>query len=169
MKYLDSYVVRIPSAPEPPMRPEREPPKTDYDEKFYQHVELIKPPGRRTKRHSWDYQITVVPWKELNKTELLAMCLSNVDTKTHTERWGVLHRGMSEETIIGIITGKIDPKELPENPIHRGRQKLQILMYENWKHIWSQVRCNTFCWECSDVKALECTLENYYNLPRDPE
>ena len=157
----------IPNASDPPMRPVEDPPQTSYDEEFYHRAELLRPKRRRTKQHTWDYRVTHIPWDAINTTELIDLCLQVKDLKTNMERWRVAHRGLPKEVLIGLILETIDSKELLENPVHYGRQGLQTLIYENWRHIWSQISCNTCCWECPDAKVLECVLENYNNLPRD--
>lgn len=164
---FEQKIIRIPNAPDPPMRPVHDPPVAEHSTEFFNSVELLKPGGRRTRQHTWDYKVTWVPWDAFNETELIVLCLRDVGLKTDMERWRVIHRGLSREVLIGIILGEVDPEELPENPVHRGRQSLQMLMYENWRHIWSQIGCNTYCWECPDAKALECVLENYDSLPGD--
>lgn len=163
----EQKIVQIPNALNPPMRPATPPPVPEHDEDFFNSVELIKPKGRRTKKHSWDYQVTWIPWEDFNDTELLSLCLRDVELSDEMDRWTVLHRGLPREKVIGIIRGEVDPRVLTQSPVHKARQGLQMLMYENWRHIWSQIGCNTYCWECTDAKALECTLENYESLPGD--
>lgn len=167
MMEFEEKIIRIPNAADPPMRPAHDPPAVQHTEEFFNSVELVKPPGRRTKKHTWDFKVTWIPWDVINESELMELCLRDVGLKTDMERWNVIHRGVPRETLIGIILGEVDPEDLPENPIHSGREKLQLLIYENWRHIWSQIGCNTCCWECPDAKALECVLENYHSLPGD--
>lgn len=163
MKF-EEELVRIPNAEDPPMRPAYEPPKADHTREFFNSVELVKPRGRRTRKHTWDYRVTWVPWEVINDTELVALCLRDVDLKTNMERWSITHRGMSRDTLIGIILGEVSPEEFPDNPVHKWRERIQEFIYENWRHIWSQIGCNTCCWECTDAKVLECVLENYDGL-----
>ena len=94
------------------------------------------------------------------------MCLrSTKSARREQALWLVLHQGIDRETLIGLIRGEVDPETLPINPIHEGRQKLAMMIREYWRYIWSQLSCNTCCWECPDAKALECVLENQKSLP----
>jgi hypothetical protein len=166
-KYEESWIVRIPNAKDPPMRPAKNPPEPEHTSEYYCSVDLIKPLGRRKKHHSWNYRVSHTPWDDINDTELILLCLKNIDLEINMERWRILNRGLTRGIIIRIILGEINTNDLSDNPIHTYRQDLQMLMYENWKNIWSQIGCNTCCWECSDVKVLECVLENYDNLLGD--
>lgn len=55
--------------------------------------------------------------------------------------------------------GRTDVSEMEPNPMHDGRERLARAIYEQWKYINTQLRCNTCCWECPDAKVLECVRE----------
>lgn len=137
-------------------------PTAQHTVEYYEHVEVVKKKGRRKKADPVEYLITQVPWNDINDSELISLCMYNLGTtiRKDTEVWLVVHRGVSREDLIGMICGEVDPKSLPVNPIHKKRQKIALFIYENWRYIWSQISCNTCCWECPDAKVLECYLEN---------
>ncbi len=168
IKCKKSRLVNIPNAKDPPLRPARDPPQPIHDKEFYCLVELVKTVGRRTKDHDWVYRIIYTPWDLINNSELINLCLKKeVNFKEKIKLWEIAYRGLTRDTLIGIIVGEINAEELTGNPVHQKRQDLQMLMHENWRRIWSQIGCSTECWECTDVKVLECVLENYESLPGD--
>jgi hypothetical protein len=144
------------------VQPGEEPPAADHSEEFYCHRELIKKKGRRKKTDPTEYKFTYVPWSDINDTELMTLCLYGLEPGKVEEmaRWAVLSRSISRTSFIRIIRGELDPRDLPNNPVHVARERLSDLIYQNWKYINTQIKCNTCCWECPDAKVLECVLEN---------
>jgi hypothetical protein len=142
--------------------PSKEEPRAEHTEEFYCNKVIIKKLGKRKKEDSIDYLLTYIPWSDINDTELMALVVHGLEfgTRAETERWNVVCKGLRRTTLIGLITGVVNPNELDPNPVHAERDRLSIVMHNNWKYIHSQIRCNTLCWECPDAKALECILEN---------
>jgi hypothetical protein len=145
------------------VQPGEEPPTENHDEEFYCYVEQIKKKGRRKKTDPTEYLVRFVPWRDINDTELMALCLRGIKPGGDEEmsRWMALSRSVSRTNLVRIITGELDPKDLPVNPVHTEREKLSDLIYQNWRYINTQIKCNTCCWECPDAKVLECVLENH--------
>ena len=137
-------------------------PEPTHTDEIYEHVEVVKKKGRRKKGEPITYLITQVPWEDINDSELITLCMYTYGTtiKRDTEMWLVVHRGVARDDLIAMIRGDLLPQELDIDPIHRKRQKIALFIYENWRYIWSQISCNTCCWECPDAKVLECFLEN---------
>lgn len=158
MEIFEETIAIIPGKPKPE-------PEDFYDDEFYCRIKRVKGSGKRKKKDLIYFTITYVPWDELNQSELMQLALYGRNLREDNELWMVLHRGLSRTTLINLIRGVIDPSELPENPVHKGRKELQMLIHEYWRNIWSQIGCDTFCWNCPDAKVLECVLENYDNLP----
>lgn len=144
-----------------------EPPTPQHTDDYYQLVQERKKKGRRKKGEPRTFVVTEVPWEMLNETELRRLCSYGLKpgSKREVEIWKVLHPGVPREVLIGLIRGSVDPEGMEFNKVHIARERLTIFIYENWKYIWSQLGCNTCCWECPDAKALECELENKNHLP----
>jgi len=154
--------------------PEDDIPQPAHDDRFYNHIEWIKHKGRRKKADPIKFKSTFIPWDDLNNTELVELCaytflLSDKRRYGHhpasrkgTTMWRVVGRHLPRTTLIALIIEGIEAaKDLDNNPTHRARCRLQNMFYNEWKYINSQIQCSTYCWECSDVKALECELENH--------
>jgi hypothetical protein len=129
-----------------------------HDDQFYCYVQLVK--KGRGKNGLNEYKRSWIPWNDLNETELLKLCVHDIDIKERLEIWDVLHRGLRRETVIDLILKNLTPKDFDENPIHSKRDALSDFIYENWEYIFFQISCDTCCWECNDLKVLECVLEN---------
>jgi len=144
------------------VQPGEEYPKSCHSDEFYCHKEAIKTKGRKKKTDPTDFRMIYVPWGDINDTELTDLATYGLKPGSIKEMgiWRVSCRGLSRSELIGIIRGLIDPKSLESNPTHIARDRLSNVMYSNWSYIHSQIKCHTFCWECSDVKTLECILEN---------
>ena len=142
--------------------PKEDAPIADHDDQFYCHREVVKHKGKRKKTDPIEYSLTYIPWNDINDTELLSLAMHEQTPGSREEmgRWRVLCRGVHRPELIGVITGAVDSRDLPANPTHQARDKLSKLMHSNWKYIHSQIKCSTFCWECSDAKVMECILEN---------
>jgi len=153
------------------IQPGEPPPKPNHTDEFYCHLEMVKKKGRRKKTDPIEWSATYIPWDDLNETELFALCFHGLARacKKEMARWWVLHRGLDREFLIKAVRGRVALRDLLPNPFHPGREALQIFMYSNWKYIWSQIQCNTCCWECSDAQVQECVLENYKNLLNEIE
>ena len=145
----------------------QERPVPEHTDQYFQLIQERKKKGRRKKGEPLIFVVTEVPWESLNETELRALCTINLKRGSREEMtlWGVLQPSVDRETVIGLILGTSDVSTLPPNKVHIAREKLAQFVYENWKYIWSQIGCNTCCWECPDAKALECELENKKQLP----
>jgi len=144
------------------VQPDEEAPDPDHNEGFYCHLELIKKKGRRKKADPYQYKKTYIPWTDINSTELVHLSTYGLAPGSREEmsRWNVVCRGLRRQELIGIIRGEVDAKEMRANPAHVARDRLSHLIYNYWKYIHTQIKCNTLCWECPDAKAFECMLEN---------
>ena len=143
-------------------------PEQVHDDNSYMHVEEIKKKGRRKKGEPREYQVILFSWDELNHTELMELChiaARQIGTRTEMEVWRVVHMGVGRETLIGIILGSVDPKELPDHPVHTHREKIGRFLHANWKYISSQIQCDLECWGCPDVKVMETFFDNRRNMP----
>ncbi len=129
------------------------------DHYIHRYVVMCSPgKGQRKKREEKEKRI---PWEDFNKTELLRLAAESSGTKTGRHRlWRALHRGLPREAIIRLIRGGISPGDLPGNPVHRIRDVVTSVLFDNWRHIRTQLKCNAICGQCPDAKPLECYLDN---------
>ena len=144
------------------------PPIPAHDDRFFCQRQLVKKEKKGKKTGSTRWMLCYIPWEDLNITELLALCTIDLPRpgREETNLWEVLHHGVGRKNLIRLIKGELDPQSLEINPFHAGREELSLFMQTNWKYIWSQINCDTCCWECSDVKVCECVLENWPNLSK---
>ena len=147
----------------------QERPVPKHTDQYFQFIQERKKKGRRKKGEPKIFVIANVPWDSLNDSELRALCTIDLKggSKKEMELWRVLHPGVGRDVVIGLILGTEDPTVLESNKVHQAREQLAMFIYENWQYIWSQIDCNTCCWECPDGKALECHLENKRQFPGD--
>lgn len=141
-------------------------PEVEHTDEFYRLVRIVPKKGRRKRGEPATYEIVSIPWDDLNASELRALCSHNMIPSSREEMamWRVLHPGVLREDVIRLIRGEIDPADLDGNPVHHSRNLLGLFIWEYFHYLWSQLDCNTCCWECPDGKALECELNNQKDL-----
>ena len=143
-----------------------EPPEPMHDDRHYHHVQEVKPKKRRKKTDPRTFTITRVPWDDLNHTELMRLCYYNRgrDIRSELELCRVLCRPLTREQLIGIILGTEDIGDLPDSPVHKARNTIVKWQEENWRYIYSQIRCNLDCADCSDVYVMSCFVESAHQF-----
>lgn len=143
------------------VQPGEESPRADHTDDYYVYLQTVKHKGRKKKTDPTTWTVSKIPWELLNDSELISICLSLHPHASREEMklWEVLHRGVRRRDLIGVIMGRTDVSEMEPNPMHDGRERLARAIYEQWKYINTQLRCNTCCWECPDAKVLECVRE----------
>jgi len=138
------------------------PPEPNHTNERYCLIQEYKKKGGKT-----EYSTTYIPWDEFNDSELVELCLHGLPLKEEQEMWKVIHRGMGRELLMDLIRGVESPKQFKLNPVHKDRNVLKGAICEYWKFIHSQVQCDTCCWDCTDLKVLECVLENRELIDRN--
>jgi hypothetical protein len=143
-----------------------EPPTPQHGSEFYFHVEEVKPKKRRKKTDPRTFKVTQIPWNDINHTELMRLCYYNrgTDLRGEIELCRVLCRTLTREQLVGIIMGTEDISDLLNSPIHRARDAIVSWQQQNWRYIYSQIRCNLSCADCSDVCVMACYAENAHQF-----
>lgn len=143
-----------------------EPPAPEHDDDLYCHVEELKPKKRRKKTDPRTFQLTWIPWEDLNCTELIQLGYYNRarDIESEAAICRVMCRTLTRETLMRIILGTEDLTELPDAPVHKERDAIVGWQQENWKYIYSQLHCSLDCAGCSDVCVMACYTENAHQF-----
>lgn len=92
-------------------------------------------------------------YENLNTTELIEL------SKIHN--FLSSHRGIDRETLIKVIEGQINPKDLLKDPIDEEREAM-MQMKEDWKDVYNQLKCASeyyACWDCPPARARCCAVE----------
>lgn len=143
-------------------------PLPSHTAEYYEILQEVREKGsRRKKGDPYTMVVRRIAWAVFNQTELVQLARSSAQNDPVKEVKYLQHvyHATPREDLIAAILGKLDPLELPKNPIDKERRKMQKLFDENWSILKSQITCNTFCWGCPDATAMQCTFLNRRNLP----
>ena len=143
-----------------------EPPEPMHDDRHYHHVEEVKPKKRRKKTDPRTFKITRIPWEDISHTELLRLCYYNrgKDIRSENELCRVLCRTLSRRQLIDIIIGLLSTTDLKDSPVNMLRDKIAFWQQQNWRYIYSQIRCGIACEDCSDACVMECFIDNEHQF-----
>ena len=100
-------------------------------------------------------------YSDLSRTEMVALAL-------HEGFLGGIHRGMAREDLVAVLSGTLDPEELPPDPINADRDAM-LMMQEGYPSVMRQLYCELLsneedalhpCWECPAARAVNCARIN---------
>jgi len=139
-----------------------EPPAPQHGDRFYFHVEEVKPKKRRKKTDPRMFKVTQIPWDDFNHSELIRLCYYNLekDIRSGAELCRSMSRGIPREDLISLLLTQGKLEDLPTSPVHKSRDAIITWLEENWDYAYSQIECGLTCWECTDACVMACYLVN---------
>lgn len=139
------------------------------DERSYRCVKPLRRKGRRKTSAPAHWLMTEVDWDDLNHSELMELAKKELihNIRDLDEVDSRIHPGIRRHQLIAMILGYLDPRTLPVDPVDVYRNAIQMMIYNNYRYIESQLDCNHCCWECSVPKIMEHTLEFRQTFPQE--
>jgi len=99
---------------------------------------------------------TKIQYHLLNDSELIELCVQNSIYGTH--------RGLKRETLVELLTGRLDKDEFPRDPLDEERE-VMIYMQETFpRQIFGQLKCANegyACHQCPPGRVTSCVVVGF--------